>query len=100
MPEPDSKQDDPLAERLSRLRKSLGYETGVAFAAFLGISAQRWNNIEGGYPLSKDMAFKLVQSVPGLTLDWLYFGRADGLPLDLARRLGELGASARKSTTS
>jgi hypothetical protein len=94
------RRKDPVAQRLEQLRLALGYQTAAAFAGYLDISAQRWNNVEGGFPLSKDVAFKLVQKVPGLTLDWLYFGRADGLPVALARRLGELGPTGRKSSTS
>lgn len=78
----------------------MGYETATAWAAFLGVSDQRWNNLETGLPLSKDMAFKLVQRVPGLTTDWLWFGNAGGLPVDLARRLGELGPGRKTVTRS
>jgi hypothetical protein len=91
---------DPVASRLIRLRESLGYETSAAFASFLGTSAQRWNNLENGLPLSKDMAFTLVRKIPGLTLDWLYFEKADGLPLELARRLGALGEPGKGTTAS
>src|SRR4051794_19375890 len=83
-PAPDSDQ----AERLVRLRKALGYPTASAFAKFLGIGQQRWANFENGFPLSREVIFLLVRSVPGLTSDWLYFGKSDGLPVDLARRLG------------
>jgi len=91
MPQPDSKaQPSPTGARARVLREAMGYDSAIAFAAFLGVSPQRWNNVEVGYPLSRDMAFLLVSKVPGLSLDWLYFGRADGLPLELARRLGAL----------
>jgi hypothetical protein len=75
------------------------YESPGAFAAFLGYSAQRWGNVENGHPLSRDIAFKLVQMCPGLTLDWLYFGKPDGLPLELARRLGEIPTGRAKRTS-
>jgi hypothetical protein len=35
-------------------------------------------------PLS---AAKLVDLLPGLTLDWIYLGRSNGLDADLHRRL-------------
>jgi len=88
----------PVADRALRLREAMNYDTSAGFAAYLGVSPQRWNNVETGLPLSNQMAFLLVQKVPGLTLDWLYFGKAEGLPLELARRLGELGP-AQNSTT-
>ena len=79
------------AGRLKLLREVLGYQQSTMFAAFLGVSPQRWNNVENGKPLGHEMAIRLVRAVPGLTLDWLYFGKPDGLPLELARRLGEIG---------
>lgn len=93
-------KNDPVARRVRRLREALGYESPGAFAALLDYSAQRWGNVENGLPLSRDVAFKLVQTVPGLTLDWLYFGKPDGLPLELARRLGELPPERGKRTTA
>jgi len=93
-----ARKTSPIAERARVLREAMDYDTSNAFAAFLGVSPQRWNNIETGLPLSNQMAFLLVQKVPGLTLDWLYFGKADGLPLELARRLGELGPGQSSKT--
>ena len=95
-----SDRDEPMAERLQRLRKAMGYESQGAFAALLGLSAPRWNNVEHGLPMSRDIAFRLVQKCPGLTLDWLYFGKPDGLPLELARRLGELPPGRSKATSA
>ncbi len=91
-------KDDPVAIRLRELREALGYTTARAFAAYLEMSSQRWGNFETGSPLSREVAFLLVQKVPGLTLDWLYFGKADGLPVALAKRLGAIG-EPRKATT-
>ncbi len=93
-------KNDPVAKRVRLLREALGYDSPGAFAALLGFSAQRWGNVENGLPLSRDIAFKLVQTVPGLTLDWLYFGKPDGLPMELARRLGELPSEPGKRTTA
>lgn len=91
-------RDSPLARRMRRLREVAGFETGTAFAAFLGVSPQRWNNVEIGVPLGNQMAFILVQKIPGLTLDWLYFGKPDGLPLALARKLEEPEPSRTSNT--
>lgn len=88
----------PLARRLRGLRKAIWGDNASAFAASLGISAARWSNFENGYPLSKEIAFKLVQIVPGLTLDWLYFGKPDGLPLELARTLGAVSGRGKART--
>lgn len=79
------------AERLRRLREALNYETSTAFANFLGILPNRYNNFENGLALSREVVFRLVQKVPGLSVDWLWFGKPDGLSVSLAQRLGELG---------
>jgi hypothetical protein len=78
----------PVAQRLRQLRAALGEENAAAFARRLGITEARWHNFENGYPLSNEVAIRLVQSVPGLTLDWLYLGATAGLGLDMAVRLG------------
>ncbi len=92
-------RQSPTAQRLRILREHLGCDTSAAMAGKLGISPQRWNNFEGGLPLSKEIAFKLVRLIPGLTTDWLWFGKADGLPVHLARDLEGLPEPARKGST-
>jgi hypothetical protein len=98
------KRDAIVGRRLRHLRQALGYRHGNTFAAFLGIPPSRWNNLENGFPLSKEVAFLLVRRISGLSLDWLYFGRTDGLSMRLGRQLGEFAdpptASRRNSTTS
>jgi hypothetical protein len=77
-------------ERLKHLRETLGYPTPKAFSAALGIEFNRWNNIELKGPLSISVAMKVVNRFPGVTLDYLYFGKTDGLSVAMARRLGVL----------
>jgi hypothetical protein len=86
------------AGRVIHLRKTLGYPKSNGFAAFLDVSATRWNNVERGTPLSRDLVIRLVQSVPGLTSDWLYFGKSDGMPFELSRRLGLVGPPGNRNT--
>lgn len=62
----------------------------------MGFEVKRWNNFERGLPLGKEAAFQLVQKIPGLTLDWLFLGKEDGLPVKLQRELLE----AEKASTS
>jgi hypothetical protein len=69
------------------------------------VSRRRWNNLENGYPLSKEFALLLVRRMSGLSLDWLYFGRTDGLSDGMGQRLGEFPErpptpSRRNNTTS
>jgi hypothetical protein len=56
-----------------------------------GFSVKQWNNLERGYPLSRDVAIQLVQKFPGLTLDWLHLGKPDGLPGTLRAELEAAG---------
>jgi DNA-binding XRE family transcriptional regulator len=91
-------EDQARAARCRLLREQLGYAQSAAFAAFLGVSPQRWNHVENGKPLGHELAIRLVQAAPGVTLDWLYFGKPDGLPLEWARRLGELGPVGKRNT--
>lgn len=95
----DPESDDAVSERCKRLRLTLEYPQSSSFAKFLGVSPQRWNNVEIGMPLGRDLAMTLTRKIPGLSLDWLYRGRSEGLPLDLARRLGEfsMGKATRRS---
>ncbi len=85
-----------LASRLRLLRASTG-RSGPAFAEWIGIDYPRWNNYERGYPLPTPIALILCQRVPGLTLDWIYRGRFEGMTLDLVRRL-EVAESGKSST--
>jgi DNA-binding transcriptional regulator YiaG len=78
------------ASRLRRLRDAYHFASASAFAATLGIPVTTYNSFENGAPLSRQAAFKIVQKIPGITLDWLYFDKPDGLPLDVLRRLGLL----------
>ena len=96
----DPESDDAVAERCKRLRIVMEYAQSSAFAKFLGVSPQRWNNVEIGMPLSRDLAMTLVRKIPGLTLDWLYRDRSEGLPLDFARRLDALAPSNIKQHVS
>lgn len=86
---PEQKEELPgQSERLIRLRKAYGYETTTAFAKFLDIAMTTYSGFENGAPLSRQAAFKIVKKIPGMTLDWLYFGKPDGLPFEVLRRLG------------
>ena len=60
-----------------------------AFANFLGVDRGRWNNVECGAPLGKEMALRIVRKFPGVTLDWLFLGRTEGLTAEMARALSE-----------
>ena len=86
---PHPSDNSQVARRLKVLRQVVAGENQTAFAARLGMEMKRWNNFERGYPLSKEIAFLIVQKVPGVTLDWLWLGNESGLPLKLQRELAE-----------
>ena len=91
---PDDLDNVAIARRLRILRHHIaGSEQGsqVRFATRIGIEYRRWNNFERGYPISRDMAVHLTRSIPGLTTDWLFLGREDGLATKLQRELTEAG---------
>ena len=94
----------PVSARLRKLRAYLGHEDAKggqsAMARWLGISTQRWSNFENNKPLSHEMAVKLCRQVPGLTLDWLYFGKTEGLPVRLARDLEDQPLARGRSTST
>jgi hypothetical protein len=77
----------PVAQRLRLLRTAIFNEHSAAFGRRLGISTQRMNNFENGYPLSLVVANRIRAVAPGITLDWLYHGDERALPMDLVQRL-------------
>lgn len=94
---PDS--NEAVAERLKLLRQVMSGGSQTSFAAKLGIETKRWNNFERGTPLSKEVAFLLVQKFPDVTLDWLWLGIETGLPVRLQRELREAVGNATTSPT-
>jgi hypothetical protein len=86
-----SPQDSEIATRLITLRRIYAGDNQTIFAKKIDIDVKRWNNFERGLPLSKEVAFRLVERIPGLTLDWLWLGIESGLPLQLQRELAEAG---------
>ncbi len=77
----------PGAQRLRLLRSALYNEDCTQFAARLGISVQRMNNFENGYPLSLEVASRICAVVPGMSLDWLYRGDERALPAVMLDKL-------------
>ncbi|MCK1501469.1 helix-turn-helix transcriptional regulator [Bradyrhizobium sp. 188] len=86
------------SERLKALRLAYGYAEAAAFARFLDIPIQTYSRFENGGRLSLSAGLVLVRRIPGITLDYLYFGKPDGLPLDVARRLGLLDPPGKRTS--
>ncbi|MET4238560.1 helix-turn-helix transcriptional regulator [Bradyrhizobium sp. RT10b] len=97
---PASGANKPIPKRLRTLRIAEGYETALSFANHLGISPARYGNIEAGSNLSIEVAQLIVKKVPGASLDWLYNGKEEALPLGLRQRLGSVEAETGNIRTS
>lgn len=85
MPEPGTQ-----AERMRRLRLATGCKTQTEFAKRFGFTVTQWSNFENGSPVGANAAKRLVEKIPGITLDWIYNGSAAFLTMEMARKLGEL----------
>lgn len=83
--------EDTVGSRLERLRDFMGYGTQTAFAAFLGVTLSRYNNVaRDDAPLSRQLEEILIRKCPGVTGTWLRYGDPSGLPVELARKLGAI----------
>lgn len=95
---PDS--NESIAWRLKCLRWAIAEDNQTRFAAQLNIDPKRWNNFERGIPLSKDVALKIVQTWPDISLDWLFRGLDDHLTVKRQRELAEAGKALTSAVRS
>ncbi|MBT1154327.1 helix-turn-helix transcriptional regulator [Aminobacter anthyllidis] len=83
------KSNKDIAKRLVALREALG-KNQTAFAALIEVSQPAMNNYERGIRRPDlDVAFR-IQLRTGVTLDWIYLGKRDGLPGQLLELLPDL----------
>lgn len=79
-----------IKARLRQLRVALhgnGRGSMTAMAKQVGISLQAWWNIEAGsHAVSKRVEGLIAESTP-VTLDWLRFGRLQGLSEEMLQKL-------------
>ena len=81
------------AKRCIRLREVMnftGHGSSTAFAQHLDVSPQRWEQRRRGILLGLELGLLLVPKCPGVTLDWLYLCKVEGVKLRMARALGAL----------
>ena len=90
MTKPKPKLTPDVAKRLKILRAALKIETQAAFAARYNLTSAQWSNIERGFPLTHTLAIKIVLKTPGLSLDWIYLGRSEGLSVRLSQQIEEV----------
>jgi hypothetical protein len=100
----DSIKKTPLvAQRLLLLQEifeGIGRGASARMAKRLGIVLQRWCNILRGSPLSIRLAQRIVLTFPGVSLDWLYLGRPEGLSCEMAEKLGHGAANSLPGASS
>lgn len=92
---------DPKAvgRRLGAVKRHLECETVDAFARLLCAGRNRVSGWLNGYNLPPvpevvKLFNKTAKAAPGLTLDWLYLGVTDAVPMGLAIRLAALAEGA------
>jgi hypothetical protein len=88
----DGIKNPPLvAQRLLLLQEMFegtGRGASVRMAQGLRITPHHWYNVLRGSPLSIALAHRIVLTFPGVSLDWLYLGRPEGLSCQIAEKLG------------
>ena len=101
-----SKRNDnrnAIAKRLWLTRIAYGRVQGrdkdisqTDFCDLVGLPLRLWNNGErGASRLGLDSAIQVVERT-GVDLDWLYLGRKDGLPVNLAIEISKLEKEGRE----
>jgi hypothetical protein len=77
---------------LQEIFEGAGHGASTRMADRLGITLHRWSNVLRGSPLSIGLAQRIILTFPGVSLDWLYFGRPQGLSCQMAEKLGHWAA--------
>lgn len=85
---------DPKAykKRLRLMREILVGGNQQAFADKLGIPMKRWNNFERGHPISREVAFIIMDKFPEVSVEWLWFGMTGNLRADFKKKVEDAEA--------
>src|SRR4029077_867925 len=73
--------------RLRILREIVSGDNQTDFAKRLGVDYKRWSNYERGYPVPREVAFLLHDKFPGMSIEWIWFGKYSGLSSDYRERI-------------
>ena len=87
----DMKKTPLVAQRLRLLQEMFegtGRGASLRMVQRLGITPTVWSNALTASPLSIRLAQRIVLTFPGVSLDWLYLGRPEGLSCQIAEKLG------------
>ena len=96
------KKPDPreVALRLRAIIQKLGL-TPKAAAHELGMTRERLNNSLNGYALPRyETVYALQKMLPGITMEWVYFGNDHFVPDKLGRELAIFTEAARQRLES
>jgi hypothetical protein len=91
----DPKKTPLVAQRLWLLQgtfEGTGRGASSRMAQRLGITFHHWYKVLRGSPLSIALAQRIVLNFPGVSLDWLYLGRPEGLSCEIAEKFGHWAA--------
>jgi transcriptional regulator with XRE-family HTH domain len=80
-------QPQQIAVRLRRLREALGFDSARDFAAFLDIPEQTWYHLEKGRRSILPPDAVKVCARTGVSMDWIYRGMEDTLPLHVFKKI-------------
>ena len=76
-----------IGERLKLLREAFGFTEAKAWCDHIGIATNAWNHFERGRrPITVKDALK-VATKTGVTLDWIYRGLEETLPVRVQKAL-------------
>jgi hypothetical protein len=78
-----------IGDRLERFRTEMLHVNQAGMAQIADLGEGGWSVFQSGSRLiTRDAAIRLCEEYPGLSLDWIYFGRTDGLSPEYRKKLG------------
>jgi len=84
---------DSIGQRLQLIRESFGLKP-AEMADLLGVERTYWSRAEKGHRAPSDEIAYLLTVRFGVTLDYLFLGKMDKLPLDVAEKLRNFASKA------
>jgi plasmid maintenance system antidote protein VapI len=78
-----------VGDRLEQFRTEILDVNQAGMAQIADLSEGQWSVFQSGTRLiTRDAAIRLCEEYPDLSLDWIYFGRTDGLSPEYRKKLG------------
>jgi hypothetical protein len=78
-----------IGDRLERFRTEIVRVNQSGMAQIADLTEGNWSQFQSGTrPISIKAAIRLCEEYPDLTLDWIYFGRTNGLSPEYRKKLG------------